>query len=57
MYCNEANDGRYVPRVILMDLESGTMDSVRAEPSGQPFRVFTSALGRNSFVNEFGDCR
>ena len=26
VYCNEANDGRYVPCVILMDLELGTMD-------------------------------
>ena len=26
VYCNEANDGRYVPCAILMDLELGTMD-------------------------------
>ena len=40
VYCNEANDGRYVPRAILMDLEPGTMDSVHAGPSGPPFRVW-----------------
>ena len=39
MYCNEANDDHYVPRAILMDLETGTMDSVRAGPPGRPFRV------------------
>ena len=27
--------GRYVPRAILMDLEPGTMDSVRSGPYGQ----------------------
>lgn len=32
------NTGRYVPRAILMDLEPGTMDSVRAGPFGQLFR-------------------
>ena len=37
-YYNEATGGRYVPRAILMDLEPGTMDSVRAGPFGQLFR-------------------
>merc|ERR1712072_465452 len=31
VYYNEATGGRYVPRAILMDLEPGTMDSVREE--------------------------
>jgi hypothetical protein len=30
--------GKYVPRAILVDLEPGTMDSVRAGPFGQLFR-------------------
>jgi len=30
--------GRYVPRAVLVDLEPGTMDSVRAGPFGQLFR-------------------
>ena len=38
VYCNEANDGRYVSCAILMDLV-GTMDSIRAGSSGRPFRV------------------
>ena len=29
VYFNEATGGRYVPRAVLMDLEPGTMDSVR----------------------------
>ena len=35
VYGNEANGGSYVPRAILMDLEWGTMDSVRVGPSGR----------------------
>jgi hypothetical protein len=38
VYYNEATGGRYVPRAVLMDLEPGTMDSVRAGPYGQIFR-------------------
>jgi len=30
VYYNEATGGRYVPRAVLVDLEPGTMDSVRA---------------------------
>ena len=41
VYFNEATGGRYVPRAILMDLEPGTMDSVRAGPFGQLFRPRT----------------
>ena len=44
MYCNEDIGGRYVPRAFLMDLEPGTMDSVRAGPFGQPFRSYNSVL-------------
>ncbi|KAI0220865.1 Tubulin beta chain (Beta tubulin) [Massospora cicadina] len=30
VYYNEASDGRYVPRAVLVDLEPGTMDVIRA---------------------------
>jgi hypothetical protein len=30
--------GRYVPRCVLVDLEPGTMDSVRSGPFGGLFR-------------------
>jgi tubulin beta len=46
VYYNEATGGRYVPRAILMDLEPGTMDSVRAGPFGQLFPLITSSSGR-----------
>ena len=45
VYFNEATGGRYVPRVILMDLEPGTMNIVRAGLFGQPFRPSNFVLG------------
>ena len=39
VYYNEATDDCYVSYAILMDLEPGTMDGARAEPSGRPFTV------------------
>ncbi|VAH19207.1 unnamed protein product [Triticum turgidum subsp. durum] len=39
VYYNEASCGRFVPRAVLMDLEPGTMDSVRTGPYGQIFRT------------------
>ncbi|XP_007452169.1 PREDICTED: tubulin beta-2A chain-like [Lipotes vexillifer] len=38
VYYNEAAGNKYVPRAILVDLEPGTMDSVRSGPFGQIFR-------------------
>ncbi|XP_025239741.1 tubulin beta-2B chain isoform X5 [Phocoena phocoena] len=38
VYYNEATGNKYVPRAILVDLEPGTMDSVRSGPFGQIFR-------------------
>uniref|UniRef100_A0A8C9RXW6 Tubulin/FtsZ GTPase domain-containing protein n=1 Tax=Scleropages formosus TaxID=113540 RepID=A0A8C9RXW6_SCLFO len=38
VYYNEASSHKYVPRAILVDLEPGTMDSVRSGAFGQLFR-------------------
>uniref|UniRef100_A0A670IIW2 Tubulin/FtsZ GTPase domain-containing protein n=1 Tax=Podarcis muralis TaxID=64176 RepID=A0A670IIW2_PODMU len=38
VYYNESSSQKYVPRAILVDLEPGTMDSVRSGPFGQLFR-------------------
>ena len=32
VYYNEAGGGKHVPRAVLVDLEPGTMDSVRSGP-------------------------
>ncbi|XP_074262461.1 tubulin beta-8 chain-like isoform X5 [Saimiri boliviensis] len=44
VYYNEASSGRYVARAVLVDLEPGTMDSVRSGPFGQIFQL-THSLG------------
>ncbi len=41
--------GKYVPRAVLIDLEPGTMDSVRSGPFGQLFRPDNFAFGKNVF--------
>jgi len=38
VYYNEAAAGKYVPRAVLIDLEPGTMDSIRGGPLGSLFR-------------------
>uniref|UniRef100_A0A665UKM9 Tubulin/FtsZ GTPase domain-containing protein n=1 Tax=Echeneis naucrates TaxID=173247 RepID=A0A665UKM9_ECHNA len=45
VYYNEASGGKYVPRAILVDLEPGTMDSVRSGPFGQIFRPDNFVFG------------
>ena len=53
VYFNEATGGRYVPRAILMDLEPGTMDSVRAGPYGQLFRPDNFVFGQTGAGNNW----
>jgi len=38
VYYSEASDGKYVPRSILVDLEPGVLDGIRAGPMGSLFR-------------------
>uniref|UniRef100_A0A4W3JRC3 Tubulin beta chain-like n=1 Tax=Callorhinchus milii TaxID=7868 RepID=A0A4W3JRC3_CALMI len=45
VYYNEAAGDKYVPRAILVDLEPGTMDSVRSGPFGQIFRPDNFVFG------------
>eukprot|EP01083_Nonionella_stella_P294848 1002124_1 len=53
VYYNEATGGRYVPRAILMDLEPGTMDSVRAGTFGQLFRPDNFVFGKSGAGNNW----
>ncbi|XP_055126105.1 tubulin beta-8 chain isoform X11 [Symphalangus syndactylus] len=46
VYYNEASGGRYVPRAVLVDLEPGTMDSVRSGLFGQIFRPDNFIFGQ-----------
>ena len=49
----QASGGKYVPRAILLDLEPGTMDSVRAGPYGQIFRPDNFVFGQSGAGNNW----
>ncbi|XP_017083177.1 tubulin beta chain isoform X2 [Drosophila eugracilis] len=53
VYYNEASSGKYVPRAVLIDLEPGTMDSVRASPMGQLFRPDNFVYGQSGAGNNW----
>lgn len=53
MYFNEADGGKYVPRAVLIDLEPGTMDSVRSGPYGQLFRPDNFVFGQSGAGNNW----
>uniref|UniRef100_A0A8C4T3V8 Tubulin/FtsZ GTPase domain-containing protein n=1 Tax=Erpetoichthys calabaricus TaxID=27687 RepID=A0A8C4T3V8_ERPCA len=49
VYYNEASSHKYVPRAILVDLEPGTMDSVRSGAFGHLFRPDNFIFGKDNF--------
>ena len=54
VYYNEAAQGnKYVPRAVLVDLEPGTMDSVRSGPFGQIFRPDNFVFGQSGAGNNW----
>ena len=44
---------RYVPRAVLVDLEPGTMDSVRSDPFGALFRPDNFVFGQSGAGNNW----
>ncbi|MBN3325523.1 TBB5 protein, partial [Atractosteus spatula] len=53
VYYNEASSHKYVPRSVLVDLEPGTMDSVRSGPFGQLFRPDNFIFGQTGAGNNW----
>jgi len=53
VYYNEASGGKYVPRAVLVDLEPGTMDSVRSGPMGKIFRPDNFVFGQSGAGNNW----
>uniref|UniRef100_A0A453H1E7 Tubulin beta chain n=1 Tax=Aegilops tauschii subsp. strangulata TaxID=200361 RepID=A0A453H1E7_AEGTS len=53
VYFNEAGGNRYVPRAVLMDLEPGTMDSLRSGPIGAIFRPDNFVYGQSGAGNNW----
>jgi len=53
VYYNEASGGKYVPRAVLVDLEPGTIDAVRAGEFGQLFRPDNYVFGQSGAGNNW----
>lgn len=60
VYYNEVGANKYVPRAVLVDLEPGTMDSVRSGPLGNLFRPDNFVFGQSGAGNNWAkgrECR
>lgn len=53
VYFNETSNDKYVPRAILVDLEPGTMDSVKAGPIGKLFHPDSFIFGSSGAGNNW----
>lgn len=53
VYFTEASAGHYVPRSVLVDLEPGVLDSIRASPYGQIFRPDNFVFGQSGAGNNW----
>ena len=53
VYYNEAADNKYVPRAVLVDLEPGTMDSIRSSALGHLFRPDNFVFGQSGAGNNW----
>ncbi|CEQ38622.1 SPOSA6832_00079, partial [Sporobolomyces salmonicolor] len=49
----QATGNKYVPRAVLVDLEPGTMDVIRASPMGDLFRPDNFVFGQSSAGNNW----
>ena len=52
-FFQETGTGKHVPRAILVDLEPGTMDSVRSGPYGGVFRPDNFVFGQSGAGNNW----
>lgn len=57
VYYNEVGANKYVPRAVLVDLEPGTMDSVRSGPLGSLFRPDNFVFGQSGAGNNWAKGR
>eukprot|EP01104_Vermistella_antarctica_P019799 TRINITY_DN7_c0_g1_i1.p1 TRINITY_DN7_c0_g1~~TRINITY_DN7_c0_g1_i1.p1 ORF type:complete len:456 (-),score=169.03 TRINITY_DN7_c0_g1_i1:181-1548(-) len=53
VYYNEAGGGKYVPRAVLVDLEPGTMDTIKAGETGKLFRPDNYVFGQTGAGNNW----
>ncbi|KAK9886018.1 hypothetical protein WA026_014804 [Henosepilachna vigintioctopunctata] len=57
VFFNEAIGGRFVPRAILVDLDTGPMNSARSGPFGQLFRPDSFVFGQGGAGNNWAKGR
>ncbi|KAK8402009.1 hypothetical protein O3P69_001233 [Scylla paramamosain] len=53
VYYSEAQGGKFVPRAVLVDLEPGTMDSIRSSAYGQFFKPYNFCFGQSGAGNNW----
>lgn len=53
VYYDESSTKQYVPRAVLIDLEPGTMDTLRQGPLGQLFRPDNYVFGQSGAGNNW----
>lgn len=57
VYYNEIGSNKYVPRAVLIDLEPGTMDTIRSGPLGGLFRPDNFVFGQSGAGNNWAKGR
>lgn len=53
VYYNEAGNGKWVPRSVMVDLEPGTMDSIKASSMGKLFKPDNFVFGQSGAGNNW----
>jgi len=53
VYYKEAGQHRYIPRAVLVDLEPGTLDVIKASPIGKMFKPDNFAFGASGAGNNW----
>ena len=53
VYYNESSSGKYVPRAVLVDLEPGTMDTIRSGTYGGLFHPDNFVFGKSGAGNNW----
>ena len=53
VYFDDTSSGKYTPRAVLVDLEPGTMDSVKASKIGKLFKPDNFTFGNSGAGNNW----
>jgi len=53
VYYNEAGNGKYVPRAVLVDLEPGTMEAIKGGPACDLFKPDNFVFGQSGAGNNW----